>query len=53
MYRSWSINTLGVRIAKRDFEPGFFVEHFIKDMGIALEEGTYACTFLSPTWPRT
>ena len=21
-----------------DFEPGFFVEHFIKDMGIALDE---------------
>ena len=26
------------RIIKRDFEPGFFVEHFIKDMGIALAE---------------
>ena len=23
---------------KGDFEPGFFVEHFIKDMGIALNE---------------
>ena len=23
---------------KRDFEPGFYVEHFIKDMGIALAE---------------
>jgi 3-hydroxyisobutyrate dehydrogenase len=23
---------------KGDFEPGFFVEHFIKDMGIALAE---------------
>ena len=23
---------------KRDFEPGFYVEHFIKDLGIALEE---------------
>src|SRR5690348_9900581 len=22
----------------RNFEPGFFVEHFIKDMGIALDE---------------
>jgi len=22
----------------RNFEPGFFVEHFIKDMGIALQE---------------
>lgn len=35
---SWAINNLGPRILKRDFDPGFFVEHFIKDMGIALEE---------------
>ncbi len=26
------------RILQRDFDPGFFVEHFIKDMGIALDE---------------
>ncbi|MGH7227524.1 MAG: NAD(P)-dependent oxidoreductase [Gemmataceae bacterium] len=35
---SWSLNNLGPRIMERNFEPGFFVEHFIKDMGIALEE---------------
>jgi 3-hydroxyisobutyrate dehydrogenase len=35
---SWSINNLGPRIIRRDFEPGFFVEHFVKDMGIALVE---------------
>jgi len=35
---SWSINNLGPRIVKRDFAPGFYVEHFIKDMGIALAE---------------
>jgi 3-hydroxyisobutyrate dehydrogenase len=35
---SWSINNLGPRIIRRDFEPGFYVEHFIKDMGIALAE---------------
>jgi 3-hydroxyisobutyrate dehydrogenase len=35
---SWSINNLGPRIAKGDYEPGFYVEHFIKDMGIALRE---------------
>jgi 3-hydroxyisobutyrate dehydrogenase len=35
---SWSLNNLGPRILDRNFEPGFFVEHFIKDMGIALEE---------------
>ncbi len=35
---SWSLSNLGPRIIAGDFEPGFFVEHFIKDMGIALEE---------------
>jgi len=35
---SWSINTLGPRIVQGDYRPGFYVEHFIKDMGIALRE---------------
>ncbi len=35
---SWSLSNLGPRILRNDFSPGFFVEHFIKDMGIALEE---------------
>lgn len=35
---SWSLNNLGPRILDRNFEPGFFVEHFIKDMRIALSE---------------
>ena len=35
---SWSLNNLGPRIIDKNFEPGFFVEHFIKDMGIALDE---------------
>jgi 3-hydroxyisobutyrate dehydrogenase len=35
---SWSINNLGPRMLDRDFNPGFFVEHFIKDLGIALDE---------------
>jgi len=35
---SWSLTNLGPRIIDRNFEPGFFVEHFIKDMGIALAE---------------
>ena len=34
----WSINNLGPRIISGDYDPGFFVEHFIKDMGIALQE---------------
>ena len=36
---SWSLSNLGPRIIDNNFDPGFFVEHFIKDMGIALEEG--------------
>jgi 3-hydroxyisobutyrate dehydrogenase len=35
---SWSLNNLGPRMIARRFEPGFFVEHFLKDMRIALEE---------------
>lgn len=35
---SWSLSNLGPRMIKGDFAPGFFVEHFIKDMGIALAE---------------
>jgi 3-hydroxyisobutyrate dehydrogenase len=34
----WALDNLAPRVAKRDFAPGFFVEHFIKDMGIALAE---------------
>jgi 3-hydroxyisobutyrate dehydrogenase len=29
---------MGARIAKGDFAPGFFIEHFLKDLGIALAE---------------
>ncbi|MEN6495854.1 MAG: NAD(P)-dependent oxidoreductase [Thermoguttaceae bacterium] len=35
---SWSLSNLGLRIIDNNFDPGFFVEHFIKDMGIALDE---------------
>ncbi|MFO0884779.1 MAG: NAD(P)-dependent oxidoreductase [Pirellulales bacterium] len=35
---SWSLSNLGPRIIANNFDPGFYVEHFIKDMGIALEE---------------
>ena len=35
---SWSLSNLGPRIINNSFGPGFFVEHFIKDMGIALAE---------------
>ena len=35
---SWSINNLGRRIVNKNSAPGFFIKHFIKDMGIALKE---------------
>ncbi len=35
---SWTINTLGPRMIERNFEPGFRVDHFIKDLSIALDE---------------
>jgi 3-hydroxyisobutyrate dehydrogenase len=35
---SWSINNLGRRIVQGNFDPGFFIKHFVKDMGIALAE---------------
>lgn len=34
----WTLDNLAPRILQRNFDPGFFVEHFIKDMGIALDE---------------
>jgi 3-hydroxyisobutyrate dehydrogenase len=35
---SWSLSNLGPRMIAGNFDPGFFVEHFLKDMGIALAE---------------
>jgi 3-hydroxyisobutyrate dehydrogenase len=35
---SWALSNLAPRIIANNFTPGFFVEHFIKDMGIALAE---------------
>lgn len=35
---SFLLNNMGGRILKGDFAPGFFIEHFIKDMGIAAAE---------------
>ncbi|MBI2485793.1 MAG: NAD(P)-dependent oxidoreductase [Deltaproteobacteria bacterium] len=37
---SWLLCNLAPRILKRDYDPGFFVEHFVKDMEIALEEAS-------------
>jgi len=35
---SWSLSNYAPRIIAGDYEPGFLVDHFIKDMGIALAE---------------
>ena len=34
----WTLDNLAPRILQRNFDPGFFVEHFVKDMGIAVDE---------------
>ena len=34
----WSLDNLAPRIVNRNFDPGFYVEHFVKDMEIALSE---------------
>lgn len=35
---SWSLSNLAPRIIQENFEPGFYIKHFIKDMKIALDE---------------
>lgn len=35
---SWSLTNYGPRMLRGDFAPGFRVEHFVKDLGIALSE---------------
>ena len=35
---SFTLEKLAPRMLRRDFEPGFYVEHFVKDLGICLEE---------------
>ncbi len=34
----WTLDNLAPRVVKNDFAPGFMIDHFIKDMKIALEE---------------
>ena len=35
---SWQMNNMAPKMINRDFEPGFYIKHFIKDMKIAIEE---------------
>ena len=39
---SWSLTNYGPRMLTGDFAPGFVVDHFVKDMGIALAEAKRA-----------
>jgi len=34
---SWALLNLAPRVLKGDFAPGFYVKHFVKDLGLALE----------------
>ncbi len=34
----WTLDNLAPRIIANDYQPGFFIDHFVKDLGIALEE---------------
>lgn len=36
----WTLDNLAPRILKGNFDPGFFVDHFVKDMGLALDEAS-------------
>ena len=36
--RCWALDNLAPRIIQRDYAPGFMVDHFIKDLGIAVSE---------------
>ncbi|MBS5517013.1 MAG: NAD(P)-dependent oxidoreductase [Clostridiales bacterium] len=35
---SWQMSNMAPRMLKGDFDPGFFIKHYIKDMNIAIEE---------------
>jgi len=37
----WTLENLAPRILQRNFRPGFFVDHFVKDMGLALAEAKH------------
>ena len=44
--KCWALDNLAPRILQRDFAPGFLIDHFIKDMGIALKESARMELFL-------
>ncbi len=36
--QNWSLENYAPRILKKDYSPGFFIKHFLKDLSIALDE---------------
>lgn len=44
---NWQMSNMAPRMLKGDFDPGFFIKHYIKDMNIATEEGREAGADLS------
>ncbi len=46
---SWSLTNYVPRVLAGNFDPGFFVEHFVKDLGIALQEARQAGIVLPGT----
>jgi len=34
----WTLDNLAPRVLRNDMEPGFMVDHFVKDLGIAIKE---------------
>lgn len=43
----WTLENLAPRVLQGNFDPGFFVDHFVKDMGLVLDE----CTRMGITLP--
>ncbi|MDF2606392.1 MAG: 6-phosphogluconate dehydrogenase NAD-binding [Bacillales bacterium] len=35
---SWSLTNLAPKMLKGDYQPGFYIKHFLKDVGIAINE---------------
>ena len=45
---SWSLNNYGPRIAKGNFDPGFFIEHFIIEEICSVSRVFYQLDFYPP-----
>lgn len=46
---NWSLTNYGPRILQEDFTPGFFAKHFLKDLGIAVDEAEKMGLYLPAT----